>query len=550
MTMTICLSLMACFLAGGFLDAAAPQSYPNRTARQRSQTLRQEERQDYYQKWLNEDVVYLISDEERGVFEKLSNEEEKEQFIEQFWYRRDPDPKSPRNEFKEEHYRRIAYANEWFTSAAPGWKTDRGRIYITHGPPNQVERHAAGGPYIRPTEEGGGSTTTYPFEKWWYRNMEGLGAVELEFVDPSYTGEYRLALGPFEKDALKNLPGVGLTAAELEGDVTKADRPYFYGGAYPNRLHYTMGAETDPFRQWEKFVVSQKPRPIQYQDLKEQINVNISYANLPFRVRTDYFRLDSEQVLVPITVELDNKDLTFKEELGRQVAKVAFYGVITSITNRLVLEFDDDVSSTFSPERMEQALRMGSTYQKIIPLDGRMRYKLDLIVKDLNSGKMGVLRQAITPLSFLGDKFQASSLVLADMVYPLPETPASNEMFLLGNVKVRPRVDKTFAQPNPIGVYLQVYNAAIDQTTFAPSLGVRYRLTREGETVSETVDPTGESVQYSSEHRIVLIRGLPTEDLAPGKYAIEVEVTDQVGGAVVTARDSFQISESGRLAQR
>jgi GWxTD domain-containing protein len=550
MTMKICLSLMACFLVGGFLDAAAPQSNPNRTAKQRSQTLRQEERQDYYQKWLNEDVVYLISDEERAVFEKLLNEEEKEQFIEQFWHRRDPDIRTPSNEFKEEHYRRIAYANEWFTSAAPGWKTDRGRVYIIHGPPDQVDRHAAGGPYIRPPEEGGGSTTTYPFEKWWYRQMEGLGAVELEFVDPSYTGEYRLAQGPFEKDALKYLPGVGLTASELEGETTKADRPYYYPGAYQNRFHYTMGAENDPFRQWEKFVVSQKPRPIQYQDLKEQINVNISYANLPFRVRTDYFRLDSEQVLVPITVELDNKDLTFKEELGRQVAKVAFYGVITSITNRLILEFDDDVSSAFSPERMEQALRMGSTYQKILPLEGRMRYKLDLIVKDLNSGKVGVVRQAIFPPAFPDDKFQASSLVLADMIYPLPETPASNEMFLLGNVKVRPRVDKTFAQRNPVGVYLQVYNASIDQTTLAPSLHVRYRLMREGETVSETFDSTGESVQYSSEHRVVLIRGLPTDGLPPGKYGIEVEVTDQVGGAVVTARDSFQISESGRLAQR
>jgi GWxTD domain-containing protein len=542
MTMRFRLFLIACLLAGGSLDVAALQSHPNQTSRERSRALRQEERQDYYQKWLNEDVVYLISDEERAVFEKLANEEEKEQFIEQFWHRRDPDVRTPANEFKEEHYRRIAYANEWFTSATPGWKTDRGRIYIIHGPPDQVDRRAAGGPYIRTTEEGGGSTTTYPFEKWWYRNMEGLGAVELEFVDPTYTGEYRLALGPFEKDALKNLPGVGLTAAELEGEVTKADRPYFYGGAYPNRFHYTMGAETDPFRQWEKFIVSQKPRPIQYQDLKEQININISYASLPFRVRTDYFRLDSEQVLVPVTVELDNKELTFKEELGRQVAKVAFYGVVTSITNRLVLEFDDDVTTAFSPERTEQALRMGSTYQKILALEGRMRYKLDLIVKDLNSGKIGVIRQAIIPPSFPSAQFQVSSLVLADMIFPVSEVPAANEMFLLGNVKVRPRVDRTFTLRNPLGVYLQVYNAAIDQTSLSPSLQVRYRLMREGETVMEVFDSTGESIQYASEQRIVLIRGFPTDHLAPGRYEIEVEVTDKVGGAAVSARDSFHLS--------
>ena len=115
-----------------------------------------------YRKWLNEDVAYIITDEERTAFKRLQTDEEREQFIEQFWLRRDPTPDTVENEFKEEHYRRIAYANEHFASGIPGWKTDRGRIYITYGPPDEIESHPSGGTYERPPEEGGGETSTYP----------------------------------------------------------------------------------------------------------------------------------------------------------------------------------------------------------------------------------------------------------------------------------------------------------------------------------------------------------------------------------------------------
>jgi len=513
----------------------------NQSQKNKLQALKQEESTDYFQKWLNEDALYLITDEERAVFNKLTTTEEKEQFIEQFWQRRDPDTRTAVNEFKEEHYRRIAYANEWYGVGTPGWKSDRGRIYIIHGPPNQVERHPAGGPYVRPPEEGGGTTTVYPFEKWWYRHMEGLGAVELEFVDPSSTGEYRLALNPYEKDAMKYVPGGGLTESELRGDTTKADRPYYFPGNYENRFNYYMGSENDPFRQWEKFVVSQKPRPIQYPDLKEVVNVNVSYTNLPFKIRADYFRLDETQVVVPITVEVANSQLSFKQEEGRHSAKVAFYGMVTSLANRVVAEFDDDMVSSFAPEKLEQGLRMGSIYQKVLLLNTGTRYKLDFIVKDLNSGKLGVVRQGLVPPTFGTSKFLASSLLLADVIVPLTDAVQMEQRFVLGNVKVRPSVDKAFVQKNPVGLYLQLYNAGIDQATNAPSLRVLFRVLRDGKPITEVVDETAESLQYFSGQRAVLIRAVPTADLEPGRYQIRVEVQDKVLGQAVTAADEFQI---------
>jgi len=127
-----------------------------------------------YKKWLNEDVVWIITDEERAAFKQLSNDEERDNFIEAFWQRRDPTPDTEENEYKEEHYRRIAYANEHYAAGIPGWKTDRGRIYIMYGPPDENDSHPSGGTYERPINEGGGETSTFPFEDWRYRYIEGI----------------------------------------------------------------------------------------------------------------------------------------------------------------------------------------------------------------------------------------------------------------------------------------------------------------------------------------------------------------------------------------
>src|SRR5439155_13945636 len=193
--------------------------------RKRREEKLRKELETPYKKWLNEDVVYIITDEERQAWKRLATDEEREQFIEQFWLRRDPTPDTAENEFKEEHYRRIAYANEHYASGIPGWKADRGRIYITYGPPDEIESHPSGGSYERPMEEGGGQTSTYPFEKWRYRYIDGIGNdVNIEFVDPTMSGEYRMTMDPSEKDALLMVPGAGLTLYEQMGMASKTDR--------------------------------------------------------------------------------------------------------------------------------------------------------------------------------------------------------------------------------------------------------------------------------------------------------------------------------------
>ena len=520
----------------------------DKTKQEKAQAVKQEEQQDYYKKWLKEDVVYIITDEEIEVFDKFTTEDEKEEFIEQFWYRRDPDLRTAANEYKEEHYRRIAYANERFPSGLPGWKTDRGRTYIIHGPPTQVTSRAGGGFYARPMHEGGGVTSTYPFEVWRYRHIEGIGGeVELEFVDASLTGEYRLSLSSDEKDALLHLPGAGLTLAEERGLMEKKDRPFFSPGRQRNYPMMATRQKDDPFDRFDLYVKIQAPKAIRYNDLKEMVQISVGYETLPFEVRQDYFKLNDDAVLVPITVEFDNKELSFKAEKGQQVAKLAVYGIVTSITKRVIDEFDDDVYQSFSSEIFQEQLLRRSTYQKILTLDRKMRHRIDLVVKDVRSGRVGVVRKALAAPAYDGDELKASSLILSDALWILDEAP-DKDMFVLGDVHVRPSLLKSFSSTKSLGVYLQVYNAAFDQASLKPSLKARYKVFRGEKTVIDVTDEAGKSIQFSSGHRVVLIANLPLKNLEPGKYSLELEVHDRIKDQKITTRDKFQVVRPFEMA--
>src|SRR5579862_4768437 len=213
-----------------------------------------------WKKWLNEDVLYIITDEERKAFKQLQTDEEREQFVEQFWLRRDPTPDTVENEFKEEHYRRIAYANEHYASGIPGWKADRGRIYIMYGPPDEIESHPSGGTYERPPEEGGGTTSTYPFEQWRYRYIEDVGSdIIIEFVDPTMSGEYHMTMDPSEKDALLYVPNAGLTLMEQMGLSDKTQRFNNTDGTHLGSAFGGTPASMNEFERLERFAKLQRP---------------------------------------------------------------------------------------------------------------------------------------------------------------------------------------------------------------------------------------------------------------------------------------------------
>src|SRR5580704_6862667 len=278
-----------------------------------------------YKKWLNEDVVWIITDEEKAACKQLSNDEERDSFIEAFWQRRDPTPDTEENEYKEEHYQRIAYANEHFAAGIPGWKTDRGRIYIIFGKPDEVESHPSGGAYERPMDEGGGETSTFPFEDWRYRYLEGIGQeVIIEFVDSCQCGEYRMTIDRSEKDALLNTPNAGLTLWEQTGMSNKSQR-FNQGmerlGAGPD----SANNQAKEFDRLEQFAKLQAAPPVKFKDLEEAVSQKIILNPMPFDVRSDFVKVTSDTVLVPITIQMKNRDITFANKDGIQTGTVNIF---------------------------------------------------------------------------------------------------------------------------------------------------------------------------------------------------------------------------------
>src|SRR5438132_183267 len=424
-------------------------------------------------KWLDEDVSYIITNEERAAFKALKTDEEREQFIEQFWLRRDPTPDTVDNEFKEEHYARIAYANERFASGIPGWKTDRGRIYIIYGKADEIESHPSGGTIDRPIEEGGGTTSTFPFEIWRYRYIEGIGnEVLLEFVDSSMSREYCMTIDPSEKDALLHVPGAGLTFDEQFLGLDKSQRLNGNGASLGNALGNT--SRNNPFDRLQLMADIFKPPQIKFKDLEAIITTKLSYNLLPFRFRTDFVRVTEESVLTPVTILLQNKDLAFQEEQGIHRAVVNVFGKITGITGRVAPGgiFEDTISQDIPDALFKQGLEGGSIHQKVIPLRPGL-YKLDLVLKDMNSGNVGTVSQRLQVPRFPDDKLQLSSLILADLVENLQPSQVGSGSFILGSNKVRPNVNDEFRKERNMNLWFQVYNLKLDEGTRKPSATVQ-----------------------------------------------------------------------------
>ena len=489
-----------------------------------------------YKDWLDKDVAYLITDEERKAFKKLETDDERERFIEEFWRRRDPDPDTDENEFREEYYERIAYANEHYASGIPGWKTDRGRIYITWGKPDEVESHPSGGNYNRESYEGGGSTSTYPFEKWFYRYLPGVGSgIEIEFVDPTGSGEYRIARNPDEKDALLHVPGAGLTLAEEMGLSNKGERIANVGGI--GNPGYTRESDS-PFNRLQVLADLSRPPAIKFNDLASAVNTPVIEDNpLSFDLRVDFFRQSDERVITAFTVQTDNHNLVFQDSGGLQQAQLNIFGKITHVSGRRAGIFEDPVITRATPQELTDAKDRKSAYQKAVALSPG-RYRVDVIVRDIASGATGVRHMGFEVPKYDAAKLSTSTLILAVKLEGLGDQPAVG-MFTIGNVKVIPNVSGSYHRGAPIGVYMQIYNAGVDQTTLRPSVDVEYALMKDGKEVGKQVeDWRGNS---DSGQRLTLARLLDSRGLPPGDYALEVRVKDRVSGQALVQSAKFTV---------
>jgi len=501
-----------------------------------------------YKKWLNEDVVWIITDQERAAFKQLSNDEERDNFIEAFWQRRDPTPDTEENEYKEEHYRRIAYANEHFAAGIPGWKTDRGRIYIMYGPADEVDSHPSGGTYERPMDEGGGETSTFPFEDWRYRYLEGIGQeIIIEFVDSCMCNDYHMTIDRSEKDALKMTPNAGLTLYESMGMANKSSR--MNNGL--EQLGQGPGTSTQTAKQFdrlEQFAKLQTPPAVKYKDLEELVTTKVITNLMPFDVRTDFVKVTGDTVLVPITIQLKYRDITFANKDGVQRGTVNIFMRVTTLTGRIVQTQEEPVQVDVPAELLPRTAENSAVYWKALPLRPG-RYKVDIAVKDVNGDRKGVWSRGIVVPEYSDDKLSTSSLIVADVMEPVPTKDVSTGQFVIGLNKVRPRVAPADGKPalfkrsrdQKVNFWIQVYNLGVDDKTHKPSATFEYDIVNIATNKAVVQKTESTDTMGNIGEQVTLQKSIAAANLQPGVYRIDIKVNDNISKQTIDPSATFAV---------
>jgi GWxTD domain-containing protein len=521
-------------------DKSVAKPMTDKQRRQQQEKLKKE-LETPYRKWLTEDVVYIISDEERKAFKALQTDEERDQFVEQFWLRRDPTPDTEENEYREEHYRRIAYANQYFASGIPGWKSDRGMIYIKYGPPDERDQHN-GGTEQRSFQEGGGETSMFPYEDWRYRYIEGFPPnVEIEFVDTTMSGEFHMTMDPSEKDALTNVPGAGLTMCEQMGQCDKSQRFSRTDGTQLGTQPGTETAEMNEFTRLEQFSKLQAPPAVKFKDLEAAVNSTIKYNLLPMKVRADFIPVTGSSVLSNITIQFDRKDLQFKQKGTVSTAAVNIYARITSMARRPVNWFEDVVTVDVPTDMLQQAAQGASIYQKSVPL-APGRYRLNIAARDTVGGNTTNFEMALEVPRIEDDRLGQSSLILADVLEKVPTKSIGTGQFVIGTSKVRPRLGDIFKRDEKLGIYLQVYNFEPDEKTKKADGTVEYVITKNGsnEKVFEYTEDL--SALTGGASQMVIEKLLPLQSMEPGQYTLRMKVTDKKRNQTLTPSATFTVT--------
>jgi len=531
-------------------DATDPLKRPtNEKQKKKNERALKQELSKPYKKWLDEDVIYIITDEERAAFKQLSNDEERDNFIEAFWQRRDPTPDTEENEFKEEHYQRIAYANEHFAAGVPGWKTDRGRIYIVFGKPDENESHPSGGTYERPMDEGGGETSTFPFEQWRYRYIEGIGQeVIIEFVDTCMCGEYHMTMDRSEKDALLMTPNAGLTMWEQMGMANKSSR--FSGGGM-ERLGLgpqSSMLQTKEFDRLEQFAKLQAAPKVKFTDLEEAVNSKVILNPMPFDVKVDYVKVTSDTVLVPIVIQMKNRDITFVNKDGIQRGTVNIFARLSTLTGKIVQTFEDTVQVDVPAELLPKTAENASVYPKALPLRPGL-YKLNIAVKDVNGDRKGVWSRSIRVPEYADDKLSTSSLIVADLMEPVPTKAIGSGNFVIGTTKVRPRVPPADGKPatfkrdkdQNLNFWMQVYNLGVDEKTHKPSATFEYDVTNvaTNKSVVQKLESTDSMGNVGDQ--VTLQKSIKAANLQPGIYKMQIKVNDNISKQTVDPSITFAV---------
>jgi hypothetical protein len=398
-------------------------------------------------------------------------------------------------------------------------------------------------------EEGGGETSTYPFEDWRYRHIDGIGEeVIVEFVDDCMCGAYEMTMDRSKKDALLNVPNAGLTMYEQMGMASKTDR--FTGGNGLERLGTGPGGATvlqsKEFDRLEQFSKLNQAPAVKFKDLEEVVRTHISYNLMPFDVRTDFVRITSDTILVPVTVQIKNRDITFADKDGIQHGVVNIFGRLSTLTGKVAQTFEDTVTADVPAELLPKEVENSKIYWKAVPLRPG-RYKLDVVVKDVNGDRMGTWSRGIIVPTFDDDKLASSTLIIADDVQPVPTNSIGTGMFVIGTTKVRPRVAPADGKPavfkrgQKVNFWMQVYNLAVDQKSHKPSATFEYDIVNAATNKSVVHAVDSSETMGNLGDQVTLQKAVASAKLDPGVYRIQIKVNDNISKQTVDPSATFAV---------
>jgi hypothetical protein len=364
--------------------------------------------------------------------------------------------------------------------------------------------------------------------------------VNIEFVDPTMTGEFHLTMDPSEKDALTYVPGAGLTQMESMGLSSKTAR---FNNTDGTHTAYGPGGPSEKQNEFTRLELNskiQRAPPVKFKDLEAVVTSRVVKDQVKFDYRFDFLRITSDTVLVPITVQIPTRQLSFAEKEGVDSATVNLFARITTLSGRPVQTFEDTVHRDVPAALLQQSLSTSSIYQKAVPLRPGL-YRLDIVLKDVNSNNVGVVNTRLAVPRFEEDKLSASSLIIADQIQRVSAKDIGLGQFVLGDVKVRPKMDSAFLPSETMGVFLQVYNLKVDEKTHKADVSVQFRVLKDKETEPlKKFDLTADQIPEHGEE-MTLQNVVTLGSFGPGKYKLEVAVTDNLAKQTITPVSEFTV---------
>ncbi len=528
------LPLVAYLTGSGLALTGQPELSPKSNLSAGQQASRKKEPPaklpDQYKKWLEQEVVYIITPAEKEIFLKLKTDRERDLFIEAFWKHRDPIPETEENEFKIEHYKRIDYVNRYFgrEAAKPGWMTDRGRMYIILGPPNDIQHID-------------GKSEIYNCEIWFYQGKQDLGlppGFNLLFFQERGTGEMRLyspatdgpqaLLTGYWGDptdysrAYSSLREVDLNLANISMSLIPGDENLGLGRPSLSSDLLLRQIEQTP----QKMVEDKYARKFfEYKDIID-VDYSVNYIDSDALVRV----LKDPSGLYFIHYDLEPSRLSINQYDNQYATNFKVNGLLSTVDGRLVYQFEKTFPVKLTPDQMKERQHLPLAIYDVFPcVPGE--YKLSILAKNEASKEFTSLEQTIR----IPEKVQVemSSPILAYKVSPSESAEGKIKAFLLGGQQLYLQANRVFTAKDELAVAVQLFGLTPELKNRA---SLKYQFWKESEIYKEETYPVSELDSLPLVIKIFPLAGFP-----PAHYFLNLTLLVD-GQEKIKVKEEFDLS--------